>query len=142
MKGDLYINGKDAWDTWGVNMGEDFLNAIDAFAPMKEYIENDSRLEHGKRVLVIEPKVSSRELTLHFTIKGDNANDFRNKRKAFEEELQKGEVDVKVPVLGSEIYHLIYSGKSVGYAMNMARTFCTLSAKFEEPNPMNRAQND
>ena len=142
MKGDLYINGKDAWDTWGVNMGEDFLNAIDAFAPMKEYIENDSRLEHGKRVLVLEPKVASRDLTLHFTIKGDSANDFRTKRKAFEEELRKGEVDVKVPVLGSEIYHLIYSGKSVGYAMNMARTFCTLSAKFEEPNPMNRAQND
>lgn len=140
MTGDLYINGKDAWTTWGVNMGEGFLDAIDSFAPMKEYIENDSALEHGKRVLVLEPKVASRDLTLHFTIMGSSESDFRAKRKAFEAELQKGEVSVRVPVLGSDIYHLLYSGKSVGYAMNIARTFCSMSAKFEEPNPMDRTE--
>lgn len=139
MTGDLIINGKDAWTQWGVNMGEGFLDAIDAFAPMKDYIENDSRLEHGKRVLISNPRVASRELTLHFTIKGDSETDYRAKRKAFEQELQKLAVDIKVPAIGTEVYHLVYLGKSVAYALNLSRTFCTVSAKFEEPNPMNRA---
>lgn len=138
MRGDLYINGKDAWLTWGVNMGDDFLDVIDGFAPMKEYIENESRLEDGKRIVKVVPKIASRDLTLHFTIIGDNQRDYRNKRMAFEEELRNGFIDVRVPVLGEHVYHLIYLGKSVAYAMNVARTFCTVSAKFEEPNPANR----
>lgn len=138
MTGELYINGKDAWTEWGVNMGEGFLDAIDGFAPMKEYIENDSRLEHGKRVLVVDPKVASREVTLHFTIMGVSQADYRAKRIAFESELRKGSVDVKVPELGEHVYHLVYLGKSVSYGLNISRTFSTLSAKFDEPNPMER----
>lgn len=138
MKGELYINGKDAWTEWGVNMGDGFLDAIDSFAPMKEYIENDSRLEHGKRVLVGSPKVASRDLTLHFTIMGESEADFRAKRKAFEAELRKGKVDVGIPALGSDIYHLLYLGKSIGYGMSLDRTFCSVSSKFEEPNPTER----
>ena len=49
MTGDLFINGKDAWGTWGVRMGDGFLDAIDGFNEMKDYIEDESRLEHGKR---------------------------------------------------------------------------------------------
>lgn len=142
MKGDLFINGKDAWETWGVNMGEGFLDAIDGFLPMKEFIENDSRKQHGKRVLYVEPKVASRDLTLHFTIKGEDESDFRAKRKAFESQLYKGKLEVVVPALGGDIYKLTYLGKSVSYAMNITRTFCTISAKFEEPNPMDRAPED
>lgn len=142
MKGELYINNKDAWETWGVNMGEDFLNVIDAFAPMKDFIENESRLDHGKKVIYAEPKIASRDLTLSFTIKGNNANDFRAKRKAFETELYKGKIEVVVPALGDDIYKLTYLGKSVSYAMNVTRTFCTFAAKFEEPNPMDRALNE
>ena len=139
MKGDLIINGKDAWETWGVNMGEGFLDVIDGFAPMKDYIENDSRLEHGKRVLVAEPRVASRDMTLQFTIKGASEDDFRAKRRTFEDELRKGGVNINVPALGTDTYKLIYLGKSVSYAMNRARTFCTISAKLEEPNPMDRS---
>ena len=138
MTGELFINGKDAWQEWGVNMGEGFLGAIDSFVPMKEVIENDSRLEHGKRVLVYNPKMASREMTLHFTVKGNSETDFRVKRRAFEQELQKVKVEVVVPALGEEVYRLIYLGKSVSYAMNVARTFCTISSKFEEPNPSDR----
>ena len=138
MKGELFINEKDAWTEWGVNMGEGFIDAIDSFAPMKDYIENDSRLEHGKRVLISNPRVASRELTLHFTIKGNSEADYRTKRKAFETELQKVKIDIRVPVLGDDVYHLIYLGKSVSYALSRSRTISTMSSKFEEPNPMNR----
>ena len=70
MTGDLFINGKDAWSTWGVRMGDGFLDAIDGFNQMKDYIEDESRLEHGKRIITENAKVASREITLQFTIEG------------------------------------------------------------------------
>lgn len=39
---DLLINEKDAFATWGVRMGEGFLDVIGASAPMKDFIENKS----------------------------------------------------------------------------------------------------
>lgn len=140
MTGDLYINGKDAWDTWGVRMGDGFLDAIDGFNQMKDYIENESRLEHGKRVITDNARVDSREITLQFTIEGDSESDYRTKKKAFQTELEKGAVSIKIPVLGSEVYKLIYLGKSVSYGLSFDRRFGKVSSKFEEPNPADRSE--
>lgn len=138
MTGDLFINGKDAFSTWGVRMGDSFLDAIDGFNEMKDYIENESRLEHGKRVITDNAKVDSREITLQFTIEGSSESDYRSKKKAFQTELEKGAVNIKVPVLGNEVYKLIYLGKSVSYGLSLDRCFGKISSKFEEPNPMDR----
>lgn len=113
MNGDLIINGKDAWTTWGVRMGNGFLDSIDGFNEMKNYIENESRLEHGKRVITDNAKVASREITLQFTIEGSSESDYRTKKKFFQKELEKGAVNIKVPTLGNEVYKLVYLGKRV-----------------------------
>lgn len=68
MEAKLLINNKDAYVTWGVRMDDGFLTALCAPCTMKEYIENESRLEHGKRVVTDNAKVASREVTLAFTI--------------------------------------------------------------------------
>lgn len=138
MTGDLFINGKDALETWGARMGNGFLDAIDGFNEMKDYIENESRLEHGKRVITDNAKVDSREITLQFTIEGSSESDYRSKKKAFQTEMEKGAVNIKVPVLGNEVYKLIYLGKSVSYGLSLDRCFGKISSKFEEPNPMDR----
>lgn len=138
MTGDLFINGKDALETWGARMGDSFLDSIDGFNEMKDYIENESRLEHGKRVITDNAKVDSREITLQFTIEGSSESDYRSKKKAFQTELEKGAVNIKVPVLGNEVYKLIYLGKSVSYGLSLDRCFGKISSKFEEPNPMDR----
>ena len=138
MTGDLFINGKDALETWGARMGDGFLDAIDGFNQMKDYIENESRLEHGKRVITDNARVDSREITLQFTIEGDSESDYRTKKKAFQTELEKGAVSIKIPVLGSEVYKLIYLGKSVSYGLSFDRRFGKVSSKFEEPNPADR----
>lgn len=140
MTGDLFINGKDALETWGVRMGDGFLDAIDGFNEMKDYIENESRLEHGKRVITDNAKVDSREITLQFTIEGSSESDYRIKKKAFQKELEKGAVNIKVPVLGNEVYKLVYLGKSVSYGLSLDRCFGKVSSKFEEPNPMDRSE--
>lgn len=132
---DLLINTQDAYTTWGVRMGEGFLDVLGASSPIKEFIENKSRLEHGKRVIINDPKIDEREITLSFTIEGNSQSDYQAKKKAFFEELYKGVVDIQVPANSNEIYHLIYLGKSVAYAQSLDQTFGKISAKFNEPNP-------
>ena len=121
-------------------MGDGFLDAIDGFNQMKDYIENESRLEHGKRIITDNARVDSREITLQFTIEGDSESDYRTKKKAFQTELEKGAVSIKVPVLGSEVYKLVYLGKSVSYGLSFDRRFGKVSSKFEEPNPTDRSE--
>ncbi len=138
MTGQLFINNKDAFTTWGVRMGSGFLDALDGFLPMKDYIENDSRLEHGKRMITTNAKVASRDITLEFTIEGNSETDYRTKKRAFQQELQAGAFTIKVPVLGTDVYHLVYTGKSTSYGLSISRRFGKISAKFTEPNPMDR----
>ena len=99
---DLLINTQDAYTTWGVRMGEGFLDVLGASSPMKEFIENKSRLEHGKRVIINDPKIDEREITLSFTIEGNSQSDYQAKKKAFFEELYKGVVDIQVPANSNE----------------------------------------
>lgn len=140
MNGDLIINNKDAWSTWGVCMGDGFLDTIDSFNEMKDYIENESRLEHGKRVITDNAKVASREITLQFTIEGSSESDYRTKKKAFQAELERGTVNIKIPALGTELYKLVYLGKNVSYGLSLDRCFGKVSSKFCEPNPANRSE--
>ena len=140
MTGDLLINGKDAFSTWGVRMGDGFLDAIDGFNEMKDYIENESRLEHGKRVITDNAKVDSREITLQFTIEGSSESDYRSKKKAFQTELEKGAVNIKIPAIGDDVYKLVYLGKSISYGLSIDRRFGKVSSKFCEPNPMDRSE--
>jgi hypothetical protein len=140
MTGDLIINGKDAFITWGVRMGDGFLDAIDGFNEMKDYIENESRIEHGKRMITDNARVASREIALQFTIEGSSESDYRTKKKAFQAELEKGTVKINVPSLGNEVYKLVYLGKSLSYGMNSARCFGKVSSKFCEPNPTDRSE--
>ena len=138
MTGQLYINEKDAWTTWGVRMDDGFLDAIDAPLPMKDYIENESRLEHGKHMITMNAKVDSREITLGFTIAGTSESDYRAKKKSFQSELQSGAFTLKVPALGEEVYHLVYTGNSINYGLSLDRTFGHFTMKVTDPNPMNR----
>ena len=135
---DLLINGRDAFQVWGVRMGDNFLDSLGASVPMKEFIENKSRLEHGKRIITTNPKLDEREITIAFTIEGNSQSDNQTKKKAFFEELYKGVIDIQIPANNSDIYHLIYLGKSVTYAQSLDRTIGKVSAKFCEPNPASR----
>lgn len=137
MIGDLLINGNDAYGTWGVRLDTGFSNALLAPPPLKEFIENKSRLEDGKRVVVNNPRVEERDVTLPFTIEGNTINDYLGKYRAFVLELQKGEIHLKVPALGNEVYRLIYK-KSLSYALSSDKTFSKLSVMFNEPNPTDR----
>lgn len=137
MKGDLLINGKDSFETWGVNMGDGFLESLYSPVPMKGIIENKSRLEHVKRVILNNPKKDERDLTLVFTLMGENQSDYIDKYKSFITEISAGDIAIKVPALGEEVYHVYYL-RSNSFAWSVDRTFSKISIKFCEPNPSNR----
>ena len=134
MKNELIINNKDAFETWGVNMGDGFLESLYSPSPMKEVIENKSRLEHGKRVILNNQK---KDLTLVFTLMGESQLDYINKYKAFITEISSGDIEIKVPVLGEEVYHVYYL-RATSFAWSVDRTFSKISIKLCEPNPNNR----
>lgn len=138
MAAELLINGKDAYLTWGVRMSDNFLDALGVAAPLKEFIENKSRTEHGKRVIVSNPKLDERDLTLAFTIEGSTLSEYQRNKTSFYQELYKGKIDIQVPKNGDEVYHLLYLGKSSTYSQSLDRTFGKILSKFNEPNPDNR----
>lgn len=57
-------------------MGDGFIESLYAPLPMKDVIENKSRLQDGKRVIIENRKVDERDLTLTFTLKGDSPSDY------------------------------------------------------------------
>ena len=137
---EIRINGSSTlYKDYGVRMGEGFLDALTEPLTLKENVENESRLEHGKRVVVEdEPKFASREVMLDFTISGNTPADFLTKKNAFLAMLYKGKITLEVPQESDTVYHLIYRGKGSEYSMNVQRTFCHMILKFEEPNPNHR----
>ena len=138
MKGDLIINGQDAYDVWGVSMGDNFISTLEAPVAMKEYVSNESRNEHGKRVIVDSNlvKLASREITLQFQIVGSSEDDYIAKRRSFYDMLYAGVVNLQIPARSDEVYKLIYTGKQISFAQTIKES--KLSIKFEEPNPTDR----
>lgn len=134
----MKINGVDARKL-GIRMGDEFLNAIGAPAPMKEFIENNSRFEHGKRIKYDNPRLADREVTLTFTLLGNSESDFLKKLRAFEKILYAGLVELYVEATG-ETYRLTYQ-RSQTYAQNQSRTACNIAVQFNEPNPADRQDN-
>ena len=135
---DLLINGKDALTEWGVRMGDGFLDALNSYYPLKDYITNNDRLRDGVQYADITPKVNERNVTLNFTIEGKSTSDFTAKNKAFIEVVRGGNVIIQVPEDSPAVYHLKYTGKSCTFARNTERTFAKLGLAFIEPNPTNR----
>lgn len=140
----LLINNLDALSTWGVRMGYGFLEALNTPLEPKGYISNEMRNEHGKTFVVQDNqgnsliRFKSRDLTLTFTIEGKNTEELERRKLAFYNVLYQGELTLKVPQNNENVYHLLYNGKPSAYAHNIQRTFCKVSLKFIEPNPMNR----
>lgn len=136
MLGDLFINNQDAWGTWMVAMGESFIENLLLPAGNKDFIENESRLENGKRVITTNPKVASRDVTLTFNVHGDTTTEYLSNYVAFVAVLQAGAVKIRVPAI-KMTFNLIYN-KANSFNIGRARMDSSLAVKFEEPDPTDR----
>ena len=138
MKRDLLINGYDAY-AMGIAMGSGFIASLRAPASLKDFVENDDPKKDGKQVIYPEePKVAARDLTLTFVIFGDTLTEHTLNYNSFIELLKRGKMDISVPLISADIYHLTYIGNSGSYMMSADLTTSQLTVKFNEPNPANR----
>ena len=137
MKGELYINGKDAYETWGMSLSDTSLSALLTPPPNKDYIESKSRLEHGKSVILDNVKVDERDVTLqvHFTAKSEAQ--FFDRYSSFCEELKGGKLELRTSYQPTVIYRFIYV--SCQQFSQFMRGIAKFSLRLNEPNPENRA---
>ena len=139
-KGELFINNKDSYDNWGISMDTSSLSALMTPAPNKEFIENKSRLEHGKRVIAASPKVDERNLTLTINLTAKDENEFFEKYDSFCQELATGVLNIRSKYKPDIVYRTIYL--SCNQFTQFMRGIAHFSLKIVEPNPMDRNIND
>lgn len=123
--------------TYGIRIGEGFIDALKAPLPIKPPIECISRLRHGKVVLPGNTIFDSREVALSFRIVAESSYELERKKSKLYEMFYSQWIDIKI-MEEPDIYHLRYTGKNTSYGRNLAGTSCLITAKFEEPDPSNR----
>lgn len=136
-KGELYINGIDAYDRWGVSLSDTALSALMTPAPNKAYISNKSRLENGKRVIINNPKVDERSVSINIHLTASNTQEFYNRYYAFcTEILAEGKIDIKTKYQENVVYHMVY--ESCTQFSQFMQGIAKFTLKLNEPNPNNR----
>ena len=138
MTGELLLNGKDAYNVFGITMGDGFIDSLLTSAPQKEYIKNQCRSNNGTSIINNNPRIDERTLSLAFSIEGLNRADYLAKLKLFYAEISNGLVTVKVPPLGNDVYKLYYQ-KPVANNGNVNKTASKTVLQFIEPNPSDRS---
>lgn len=135
--GEFYINNKDAYTTWGISMDTSSLSSLMTPPPMKEFIENKSRLEHGKRVIKSNPKIDERNITLTFNFTAKNEEQFFLRYNSFCEELAIGVLHIKSKYQPDVVYKTIYL--SCNQFTQFMRGIAKFSLRLVEPNPADRS---
>lgn len=136
MIGWCTINGKDAFGSWGIVLDSTALSSLMTPAPNKDFIENKSRLEHGKRVIVTNPKIDEREVSIKFTMRASSLEDFLAKYESFCMELAKGQLRINTKFQPDVYYNMIYESCNQFKEYGNGRAEFTL--RLSEPNPGNR----
>lgn len=137
MKEELYINGKDAYISWGISLDETSLSELMTPASNKEFIENESRLEHGKQVLVSNPRLNSRNLTLKINLTASSERQFFERYNSFCKELATGVLEIRTMYQPNLMYKTIY--QSCSQFSQFMRGIGKFTLKLIEPNPNDRA---
>ena len=136
MTGDLFINGKEAYAEWGISMDDTSLSALMTPAPNKGFIENKSRLESGKRLVTVNPKLDERSLTLQINLVASSEAQFFARYESFCKELATGILDIKTKYQPEVVYRTIY--QSCSQFSQFMQGIGKFSLKLNEPDPTNR----
>ena len=138
MKGELFINGKDAYTEWGISMDMQSLSSLMTPAPNKDLPENKSRLSDGKVVIVDSSliKKDERQLNLTINLTAKKEDEFFSRYNSFCAELEKGVLEIETKYQPNAKYRTIY--KSCQQFTQFMRGIAHFSLRLEEPNPTKR----
>ena len=150
-RGELYIripktgydDWKDAYMIYGVSLDETAISKLMTPAPNKEAVENESDLQHGKRVVrnTDETKKAERNISLIINISAPDKVTFLTRYGKFcKEVLDKGFFDIKTSYQSDVIYRMTYIDCQQFSEYNMEIGKFTLN--LNEPDPTNRDISD
>lgn len=135
-KGVLYINGQDAFTTWGISLEQTGITALIAPPPMKSVVESKSRLQHGKRIVNKLPKYDARDITLPLHLVAKDTSEFMSKFSSFCQELTKMDFFTIRTSYTNDVYKCIYL--SCTQFGEFLKGYGSFSLKLNEPNPDDR----
>lgn len=134
---DITINGKNAKTTWGIVFDTSAISALMTPAPVKDRIEDSSRLEHGKRVVATSDKLDARtNIQLTFTLHAANETEFFTRYDSFCSELESGAFNIIMSSRPTVAYKCLY--KSCRQFTQYNNRLAKFSLTVEEPNPKDR----
>lgn len=145
MTGQLTINGKDAYTTWGVTLDASALSTLMTPPPLKPFVSNKSGAEDGKEVLGVStqeeraffrPRLDSREITLAINLTARSEAEFLERYNSFVAELMAGVITLSTKWQAGVVYRLIYL--SATQFSQLRRSVASISLRLEEPNPRDR----
>lgn len=136
-KGELYINGKDAYTEWGLSMTDQGLSALMTPAGNKAPIENKSRMKDGKDTDMTATRKDERTLSLPIQITAPNQATFLTRYAKFCEELDGGTLEIRTKYQPTVLYRTYYI--SCQQFSQFIREMATFSLRLCEPNPKNRS---
>ena len=137
MTGECFINGKDAYTTWGIVLSDSALTALMTPAPLKPFVENKSRTLDGKTVSIKNPKYDERDVQVTFSLVATTKSEFLARYDSFCAELKTGAIDIRTINQPSVMYRTVY-GSCTQYSMFNGR-LGKFVLRLNEPNPNNRA---
>lgn len=135
-KNELWINGEDAFDLWGVSLSETSLSELMVPSSNKAYIENESRLQHGKQIIVADSKMDARSITLQVNLIADNESQFFDRYDRFCKVLANGTLNIRTCYRPDVVYKTVYV--SCSQFSQFMRGIAKFSLKLIEPNPNDR----
>lgn len=141
MEGDVLINGKDAYVEYGINFEDGAIANLMTPPSLKDIVSNSSRLQHGRRYVVGEPKYEERALDLPFHLIAEDSEDFFIKYNKFcKDVLAKGEFTLRSILIPDREFRLIYNSCS-SFSETM-REMALFNLKVTEPDPTNNYIDD
>lgn len=137
MTGELFINGYDAWLTWGIMMDDTSLSALMTPPANKDFPKNSSRLESGTRYITTAPKLKERDVTLSLQFYAPTKAAFLANYNAFcNNVLASGVLNISTKYQSGVTYYFIYNSCSQ-YRQFLFKV-AKFSLKLTEYNPENR----
>ena len=135
MRGEVYINNKDAYTTWGINFSQQAVSNLLMPPPMKPYISNTNSKLNGKDVLGV-PMLDERDITIEMSISATSSAVLMSRLQSFiSDVLKQGCMTIKTKY-NDDIYHMCY------VSCNQLSTFngrcAVFTLRLNEPNPANR----
>ena len=128
----------DMFKQWGISFDSKALSALMTPPPMKEWPENQSRLENGTRKITSTPRYDERTINLSMNMWATSENTFLSNYSNFcTNVLKNGVVNIMSSFQKGTVYRCVYvSCQNFG---EYQRQLAKFSLRLVEPNPNNRA---